>query len=104
MFPLTINLYDTGALRASAISWALALTLTFRVLIVVIASLMLLCGLCFEIPIGSQDTCPASLRGCQASLDSFLPDWLVRWFPRSAIVSELSSIKGGNLSRGLLID
>ena len=37
----TINLNETGAFRASAISWALALTLPFLVRIVLIASLKL---------------------------------------------------------------
>jgi hypothetical protein len=43
-----ISLYDTGAFKASAISCAFALILAFLFLIVVIVSLMLLRGRCFD--------------------------------------------------------
>lgn len=65
-----INLYDTGAFKAAASSCAFALILAFRVLMVVIASLMLFRGRCFEPPdpfTWSQETRPA-FRGCVGSL------------------------------------
>lgn len=103
---LTISLYDTGALRASANSCALALILAFRALIVLIASLILFSGLCFE-SLGpfaySQAMCP-TFRGCQRSFGAYLTAGFKGESPTSVAVSYDSSLKGGNLSIGLVID
>ena len=68
----TINLGETGALRASEISWILALTLPFLDLIVLSASVKLFCLECPREP--ALDVChhdelgdPVSLRDCQRS-------------------------------------
>lgn len=44
----TISRYDNGALSAWPNSWTFAPTLAFRVLMLLIASLILFRGLCFE--------------------------------------------------------
>lgn len=92
---LTINLYDTGARRTSAISWALALMLAFRVRIVLIVSLMLLRGRCLEGVLASHAKCVlGALRACHRSSG---PDCPMPF----GTVSRASSTYEGNLSNGL---
>lgn len=101
---LTISLYDTGALRASANSCALALTLPLRVLIVLIASLILFLDLLFEFNVGcllSRGNC-ACFRGSQRSVAAYLIE-LECDSLGSVVVSGTSSMNGGNLSIGLVI-
>lgn len=101
----TISRYDRGALSASANSEALALTLAFRVRIVLIASLILFLDLCFGILI-DPFICPRGkgpvLRGSHGSFGACRMG-LVWGSPEGATVSWVSSLKSGNLSIGLAI-
>lgn len=95
----TMSLYETGALSASAISCALALTL--RVLIVPMVSLKLLRGRCFA-PIPSPRGIDAVLRGCHSREGASLTDFVDRWMGVSLVESKSSSSSiVGNLSSGL---
>ena len=91
-FSLTISLYDTGAFKASAMSCAFALILAFRFLIVVIVSLILLRGRCFD-----TGLYPA-FRGCHVWSRPFCSSCN---FP-FVVASGVSSTKAGKASIGLL--
>lgn len=78
----TTSLGESGALSASAISWAFWLTLPLRVLIVLKASLRLFWRPCLvEGPGAAAFTTPnlASLRGCHLSAGFVLPLACAAW-------------------------
>lgn len=62
----TISLYDTGAFKASASSWALTLTLVPRSLKPSMASLILFRGRCLG-PTGEREACFRGIHlvGCE---------------------------------------
>lgn len=103
-YHLTINLYETGALRACANSCALALTLALRVRIVLIASLILFLDLCFGFlsdPFAKSRFAKPAFLGTQRLFGVYGG---VGFASGSYVfgVSESSSPNAGNLSTGLV--
>lgn len=107
---LTISFTETGALSASAISWALALTLARRVLMVLRASLRLFCLPCLVPPtaLPLPHRGPVSLRGYQRSPggNAYSPGFMglgertdmpISPTPSLACGGRTSGEKGGNL-------
>ena len=107
MLYLTISRYERGALSACANSWALALTLAFRLLIVLKASLKLFLDLVLEfliVPFACSHVAAPALRPSQWPFGANLAEEFEGVSPGSEALLYGSPVNDGNLSTGLVID